>query len=173
MVGVSQYLRILRRPLVVDLPRGKTPLPMTTTTVSQLLPILQSSIGPVILISGVGLLLLTLTNRFGRMLDRARQLNGELTAGQADKAEPIRTQIGILLRRAAILRLSITLATITVLGAAVLMLLLFLAVWLQLELAGLIAVVFCLALVCLIGSMLAFIRDTNLALAAVRHEVQL
>ena len=36
------------------------------TTVPELLPILQSSIGPVILISGVGLLLLTLTNRFGR-----------------------------------------------------------------------------------------------------------
>ena len=147
---------------------------MTTTTVSQLLPILQSSIGPVILISGVGLLLLTLTNRFGRMLDRTRQLNQELAANPAsDKAGQLRTQIGILLRRASILRLSITLGTVTVLLAAVLMLLLFLAVWLQLELAGLIALVFCVALSCLIGSMLAFIRDMNLALAAVRLEVQL
>ena len=60
---------------------------MTATTVSQLLPILQTSIGPVILISGVGLLLLTLTNRFGRMLDRARQLNQDLGDGPpADKA---------------------------------------------------------------------------------------
>jgi hypothetical protein len=146
---------------------------MTTTTVSELLPILQSSIGPVILISGVGLLLLTLTNRFGRMLDRTRQLNQELAAGpEADKVEPIRTQIGILMRRATILRFSITLGAITVLLAAVLMLLLFLSVWLHLELSGLIAVVFCVALLCLIGSMLAFIRDMNLALAAVRHEVK-
>ena len=147
---------------------------MTTTTVSQLLPILQFSIGPVILISGVGLLLLTLTNRFGRMLDRTRQLNQELGAGPApDKVEALRTQIGILMRRAGILRLSITLGAVTVLLSAVLMLLLFLAAWLQLELGGLIAIVFCVALLCLIGSMLAFIRDMNLALAAVRHEVRL
>ena len=147
---------------------------MTTTTVSDLLPILQSSIGPVILISGVGLLLLTLTNRFGRMLDRTRLLNQELVAGPAaDKAEPLRTQIGILMRRAGILRLSITLGAITVLLAAVIMLLLFLSAWLHIELSGLIAVVFCVALLCLIGSMLAFIRDMNLALAAVRLEVKL
>jgi hypothetical protein len=119
---------------------------MTTTTVSELLPILQSSIGPVILISGVGLLLLTLTNRFGRMLDRARQLNQELGASPAaDKAAALRTQIGILMKRAGILRLSITLGTFTVLLAAVLMLLLFLAAWLQIELGGLIAGLFCVA----------------------------
>jgi hypothetical protein len=146
----------------------------TTISVSQLLPILQSSIGPVILISGVGLLLLTLTNRFGRMLDRTRQLNQELLAGPAaTKVEPLRTQISILLRRAGILRLSITLGAITVLLAAVLMLLLFLAAWLHLELSGLIALVFCVALLSLIGSMLAFIRDMNLAMKAVRLEVQL
>jgi hypothetical protein len=147
---------------------------MTTTTVTELLPILQSSIGPVILISGVGLLLLTLTNRFGRMLDRARQLNQELAARPAaEKAGPLRTQIGILMRRAGILRLSITLGAVTVLCAAVLMLLLFLSVWLRLELAGLIAGVFCVALLCLIVSMLTFILDMNLALKAVRLEVRL
>lgn len=147
---------------------------MTATTVSQLLPILQTSIGPVILISGVGLLLLTLTNRFGRMLDRARQLNQELGDGPPPpKAEAIRTQIAILIRRATILRLSITLGSVTVLLSAVLMLLLFLGAWLQLELGGIIALVFCVALLCLIGSMLAFIRDMNLALTAVRHEVKL
>ena len=147
---------------------------MTTTTFSELLPILQFSIGPVILISGVGLLLLTLTNRFGRMLDRARQLNQELGDGPPPrKAEAIRIQIAILIRRATILRLSITLGSVTVLLSAVLMLLLFLGAWLQLELGGIIALVFCVALLCLIGSMLAFIRDMNLALAAVRHEVKL
>jgi hypothetical protein len=53
------------------------------------------------------------------------------------------------------------------------MLLLFLSVWLRLEMAGLIAGVFCVALLCLIGSMLTFILDMNLALKAVRLEVRL
>ena len=39
---------------------------------------LQVAIGPVILISGVGLLLLTLTNRYGRTIDRARHIVREL-----------------------------------------------------------------------------------------------
>lgn len=143
------------------------------TTVPELLPILQSSIGPVILISGVGLLLLTLTNRFGRMLDRARLINQELgTELAADKQAALRMQISILMRRAGILRTSIALGAVTVLLAAVLMLVLFLAAWLRLEWAGVIIGIFCVAQLCLIGSMVAFIHDLHLALEAVRHEVQ-
>ncbi len=147
---------------------------MPIISLSQLVPVLQLSIGPVILISGVGLLLLTLTNRFGRMVDRARALNHEHAAGPAPaKAAELQTQINILLRRASILRLAITLGTVTVLLAGVLVLLLFLAALLHLELGLLIVAVFCGAMLALLGSMLAFIRDTNLALAAVRLEVRI
>ena len=51
---------------------------MTATPVRELIPVLQVAIGPVILISGVGLLLLTMTNRYGRTIDRARHLVREL-----------------------------------------------------------------------------------------------
>ncbi|MBS0663756.1 MAG: DUF2721 domain-containing protein [Verrucomicrobia bacterium] len=143
-----------------------------TTTVTELLPILQSSIGPVILISGVGLLLLTMTNRFGRTLDRTRQLKQDLAADvPAAKRAAIETQIGILMRRAGILRASITLGAVTVLLDAVLMLLLFLSAWARLELGGMVIAVFCVSQGCLIGSMVAFILDLHLALAAVRLEV--
>ena len=47
---------------------------------TELIPILQSAVGPVILISGVGLLLLSMTNRFGRVVDRARILAGSIAA---------------------------------------------------------------------------------------------
>lgn len=145
---------------------------MNSKTFSEVLPILQFSIAPVILISGVGLLLLTMTNRFGRMLDRTRLLSKELATGPApETAEPLRTQIDILMRRAAILRMSITLGAVTVLLAAALMLLLFVGAWMHLELAGLVAAVFCLALISLIGSMLAFVREMNLAFTAIRLEV--
>jgi len=36
--------------------------------------VLQASISPVALVSGVGLLILSLTNRFGRVTDRLREL---------------------------------------------------------------------------------------------------
>lgn len=130
----------------------------------QLVPVLQLAIGPVILISGVGLLLLTLTNRFGRLLDRMRLLNQNAEAAA-------RAQIDILQRRASILRLSITLAAITVLLVAVIILALFVAALFRIEAGWFIVVLFCGSQLALIGSMLAFIRDMNLALSAVRVEV--
>jgi len=89
---------------------------MTTISLSSLVPILQLSIGPVILISGVGLLLLTLTNRFGRMLDRSRALKGEMSREpDGSGMAKLNAQIGILQRRATLLKISITLAAVTVL----------------------------------------------------------
>lgn len=139
-------------------------------SLKELVPILQLAIGPVILISGVGLLLLTLTNRFGRMLDRARQLNREQPTPA--EVESVQAQIEILHRRAQILRLSITLGSITVLLVAVLILTLFLAALCKLELGWLIVTIFCTSQVALIGSMLAFLRDMNLSLAAVKLELK-
>ncbi len=148
---------------------------MNPLSFSQLVPILQLAIGPVILISGVGLLLLTLTNRFGRMVDRSRAIIHELLeGGQApDVIENLRAQVGILHRRARILRLSITLAAVTVLGVGVLILGLFVAAFWQLEIVGLLVVIFCIAILGLIGSMAAFISDMNLALKAAQLDWKL
>ena len=143
---------------------------MKNVPFDQLVPILQLAIGPVILISGVGLLLLTLTNRFGRVLDRARLLSRERVAS-ADSTDTT-AQIDILHRRATILRLSITLGAVTVLLVAILILSLFVAALFKLEVGWLIVGLFCVSQLSLIGSMLAFIRDMNLALAAVRLEIQ-
>lgn len=143
---------------------------MNAISLTQLIPILQLSIGPVILISGVGLLLLTLTNRFGRMVDRSRSLNHELTATGADVAG-LKAQIEILHRRSAILRLSIIFGAVTVLLVAVLILVLFIAALFKFEVGWLIVTIFCAGLLCLIGSMLAFIREMNLSLEAIRLEL--
>ena len=50
---------------------------MAVTTLHAIVPVLQMATGPVILISGIGLLLLTMTNRLGRAIDRARSLSRE------------------------------------------------------------------------------------------------
>lgn len=148
---------------------------MNTLTLTQLVPILQLAVGPVILISGVGLLLLTLTNRFGRMLDRSRAIIREISeGGQAPAAVAnLNDQVQILHRRARILRLSITLAAVTVLSVGVLILGLFVAALWQVELAALLVAIFCVAILGLIGSMLAFIADMNLSLRAAQLDWKL
>ena len=142
---------------------------MKTLSLTQLVPVLQLAIGPVILISGVGLLLLTLTGRFGKMVDRSRDIIHELGAqGHPPAVERnLHRQISILQRRAWILRLSITLCAVTILMAGVLILALFIAALWQIEAAGFLVTVFCIAILCLISSIIAFIADMNLALRAV------
>ena len=56
---------------------------------ADLLPILQTAIGPVILVSGVGLLILSMTNRLGRAIDRARIFGGQLDRVGPDARRPL------------------------------------------------------------------------------------
>ncbi len=128
---------------------------------------LQTAIGPVILISGVGLLLLTMTNRLGRAIDRARIL----ATGPAPHQKHIEAEVEILWKRAQILRLAILLAATSALCAALLIILIFSAALFELQLAWPIATVFVGAMFCLSASLIFFIRDINHALEALKLEL--
>jgi hypothetical protein len=138
---------------------------------TDLVPILQMAIGPVILISGVGLLLLSMTNRLGRVIDRSRLLADALR--KADETERLRfaAQLEILARRARMVRSSITLASTSVLLASLLMITLFVAELFKLEIAAIVILIFVGCLGSLIGSLIMFIADINLSLSALRLEV--
>jgi Protein of unknown function (DUF2721) len=145
---------------------------MPLTTFEQLIPELRDAIGPVILISGVGLLLLTMTNRLGRAIDRARQLKRELRERTGREREQTPAQVAIIYRRARMIRLSILLAAVSVLLAAALIITLFVAAmahWQQSLLAG---IIFIGSMGSLFGSMVAFIWDINLSLHALKLELE-
>src|SRR5450759_4461239 len=95
------------------------------TSLEQIIPELRDAVGPVILISGVGLLLLTMTNRLGRAIDRARQIAGGRNESPAENRPPLQAQVDIIYRRARLLRLTIVLAVLSALLAAVLIISLF------------------------------------------------
>ena len=145
---------------------------MNPISLAQLVPILQLAIGPVILISGVGLLQLSLTNRLGRLVDRARLLSRERVVAAGNDAVRLDAQLTIIDRRARILRRSITLGALTVLLVSVLILVLFVSALLRLEAGVIIVALFCCALLTLIGSNLLFIREMNLSLEAVHLEIR-
>src|SRR4051812_26121383 len=107
---------------------------MPTTQLSQLIPVLQTAVGPVILISGVGLLLLSLTNRFGRAVDRARQLLREKRAATGDDQKRLAGQVENLYERARLIQRAIIFSTISMLFAAVLIITLFFTALMKLEL---------------------------------------
>jgi hypothetical protein len=63
---------------------------------AELISVLQMAIGPVVLISGVGLLILSLTNRLGRVIDRGRTLAAEMRDANEPKHPKITDQLHIL-----------------------------------------------------------------------------
>jgi hypothetical protein len=145
--------------------------PMQVPSVAQLIPLLQTAIGPVILISGVGLLLLTMTNRLGRVIDRARLLSRESSVALETRDARIPAQLQVLWRRARLIRLAIALASMSALAAAILVIVLFLTALWQTEAAWLIISMFIVCMLCLIGSLVVFIHDVNQSLAALKIEL--
>jgi hypothetical protein len=144
---------------------------MPATRLSEFLPELQTSVGPVILISGVGLLLLSLTNRFGRAVDRTRQILREMRAASGDDRKRLAGQVENLYQRARLIQRAIVFSALSLLFAAVLIITLFCSVLLQVELAVVIAILFIACLVSLILSLIAFIMDIDLSLKALKLEL--
>jgi hypothetical protein len=136
-----------------------------------LIPILQIAVGPVILISGVGLLLLSMTNRFGRIIDRSRTLAQAIRTGTDDDRRIAQGQIPILWRRALLVRRAIAFASVSLLLAAVLVIVLFLGALEHVDIAGLVIGLFSACLLTLIISLVAFIQEINQSLSALKVDL--
>ena len=138
---------------------------------SELIPVVQMAVGPVILISGVGLLLLSMTNRLGRVIDRTRLVAESLRKSEGKGSERYSMQLEILQRRAGLLRRSITMAVFSVLMAACLVITVFVTALFQSNMGLLVAVLFLAAMIFLIISLVVFIRDIDLSLEALKLEI--
>jgi len=144
---------------------------MSATSLHELIPVLQVAVGPVILISGVGLLLLSMTNRFGRAVDRSRQVARELRAASEADRKRLAGQVENLYKRAGLIQIAIVLAATSVLLAAVLIIVLFIAALMKLEAGFFISILFIACMVTLIASLVTFIQDINLSLLALKLEL--
>lgn len=135
---------------------------------AELVGFLQTAIGPVILISGVGLLLLSMTNRLGRVIDRTRAI----VAGKDFNDEPVEAQLIILWRRAHLLRTAILLTGASAFFSGILIMVIFTAALFGFQIYWLIAALFVLALLAMISGLVHFLRDVNLSLDALRLELR-
>ncbi len=137
----------------------------------EMIPVLQTAIGPMILISGVGMLLLNMTNRLGRTIDRSRQLVEFLRHCDEDDRRRYNLQLDILWRRAHLLQSAIALIATSALLAALLVIVLFFSVLFKIETAVILSALFILCLSLLIAALVYFLRDVNLTLHALALEL--
>jgi Protein of unknown function (DUF2721) len=138
---------------------------------AQLITILSASIAPVIMISGVGLLLLSMTNRYSRVIERARDLVKRLDAGDAKLAALMLEELRITYRRGRILRLAILLSSFSILFVAITVLSLFAEQVLGVGVDYFSVPCFGLALLALLASLYLFIRDLGVSLAGLELEI--
>ena len=140
-------------------------------TLREIAPVLQIALGPVILISGIGLLLLSMTNRLGRLIERSRQLAEARRGATGEEGGRVEAQIAVLSARAVALRRAIVLAVTSLLSAAALVITLFLAAVLRWNAVVVVVVLFVCCMLLLIASLVSFLKDVNQSLAAIRLEL--
>ena len=141
------------------------------TPVAQLIRILSASIAPVIVISGVGLVLLSMTNRYSHVIDRARELIRDLDAQDDQHRKLLANQVQIIYRRARVLRLAIMLSSASILFVALTVLALFAGQLIGATIDYVSVPCFGLCLLGLLGSLFFFIRDVTISLRALELEI--
>lgn len=147
---------------------------MEALTTNSLLPVIQLAITPVILISGMGGLMLSLTGRMGRIVDRTRILAGQVRQATGEEQRHLEEQLEIMFRRSYLIRLAVTFNGLSMLVACLLVMAIFLdAIFgrqsgLALPMVGL----FATSMILLILALMAFLRDIYVSLHALRLEVE-
>lgn len=138
----------------------------------ELITALQSVISPVVLISGVGMLVLSMTNRFSHAQDRLRHLADEWRKLDVTSKDRVAGQIRIFRRRLNILMVAIAFGLVCVLLTALLIITLFANYLFGTTFRGLIVVLFAVSQVALVVSLVLFIRDMSLALNALDEDLR-
>lgn len=125
--------------------------------------IIQLSIAPVFLLTGVGTNMLVLTNRLARIIDRTRALEEKLEMRSAEAWPQLRhsvlNELDVLFSRARKINRAIFLSTSCALLICLVVAILFLADTMDLKLVTPIASLFVLAMVSLTGSFVYLLRE--------------
>jgi len=133
---------------------------------------LQACITPVAFISGIGLLLLTVTNRLGRTIDRTRHLVDEMGKPEVRNKKEKKNEIKILYRRSRYLRLSIGAMVISVISSSLIIPVLFFMTLFTIDLRIIGYSLFVLSILTILVSSIYFFIDVRLSLHALKLEVR-
>jgi len=135
--------------------------------------LIQLALGPVFLISGVGITLSMLTQRLSRIVDRARTLEDkrELTKDEG-KLKVIDKDLRVILRRSRYINSAIALSTTSALLTTLVVTLLFASEFTPMSVGGVIAVMFVSSTACLSTAFIMFLIEVRIATNTLRIGVQ-
>lgn len=141
---------------------------MQSEPVASIARVIQLSVAPVFLLTGIAGLLNVLTGRLSRIVERARQLERSLLDEGAGEDAPAHRQLRTLASRARWINVSISLCvTSAILVASVVMALFASAFWGS-DLSGVVAGLFIAAMLALIVGLVFFMREIYVATSNLR-----
>jgi hypothetical protein len=131
--------------------------------------LIQLALGPVFLISGVGITLSMLTARLARIVDRARTLEDRREhAKDEQRIKHIDEDLKFIVKRTRYINSAILLATVAGLFTALVVTLLFASEFIRMSAGGFIAALFVLSLICLSLAFLMFLIEVRIATRSLR-----
>jgi Protein of unknown function (DUF2721) len=141
--------------------------------VSPIAHVIQLSVAPVFLLSGIGAILAVMTSRLGRIIDRARALEDRLENAPPERAAVIEEDLATLTHRAKLIGPAITLCTATALLVCTVIAILFLSAFLRFDASMPVALLFVAAMLAFFLGLLWFLREifvatSNLSIASRR-----
>lgn len=142
-------------------------------TSSDVVKAMSTAVAPVFLISGVAVLLGSMNVRYGRVIDRTRQVlaDARQRSGGPRPAE-VDAELRTLYGRARVLRLTVILAVATIFSLALCIFLIFTNIIWGVTLPYVIPSLFMVALIFLITSLGFFIEDFATSLSALKSEMR-
>ncbi len=138
-----------------------------TNQLDSVVHFIQLAIAPVFLLTAIGSILGTMTNRVARIVDRARTLESQLS-DRPDQRSPQHRELRLLARRTRLINMAITFTVLAALLVCMSIGALFLDAYWQRSLTTLVAWIFGAALVALIAALVLFLREIYIATATLR-----
>lgn len=135
--------------------------------------IIQLSVAPVFLLTGVGTTLTVLTNRLARIVDRSRILEDRLHKEDDPRCNDYRNELIMLYSRSHLINRAIVLAAMCALMISLVIVSLFVGDALNIDLSKYIAGFFVLAMVSLLCSFIYLLREIFLATQSMRTVIRL
>lgn len=139
-----------------------------TTEVSSIGHVIQLSVAPVFLLTGVGAMLGVLSNRLSRTVDRARTLEARYADASADEQQWLRGDLAVQARRCRMIYIAMSLCALCALLVCSVIVALFASAFVGPVFAVPIAVGFVAAMLAFIAALLVFLREVHLATTNLR-----
>ncbi len=141
------------------------------TDINQITHVITLAIAPVFLLTAVGTIIGVLANRLARIVDRIRVLEERLHELTLEQVRPAKAELVNLRQRLRLIYFAVALAVFCALFVGLLIIVAFIDAFMSVNLATFVGILFIMAMVAFICSLVVFLREIFLAVANTRKSM--